>query len=69
MSDESDPTQQSGVLRNTASWLTNHGWVTDSLDSRSEMARLGRPIPAEFIDTAPASSLVTAVMRERGTSD
>jgi methyltransferase (TIGR00027 family) len=53
----------------TASWLTNHGWVTDSLDSRSEMARLGRPIPAEFIDTAPASSLVTAVLRARGTSD
>ena len=53
----------------TASWLTNHGWVTDSLDSRSEMARLGRPIPAEFIDTAPASSLVTAVLRGRTTSD
>jgi hypothetical protein len=32
----------------TASWLTNHGWVTDSLDSRSEMARLARPIPPEF---------------------
>ena len=53
----------------TASWLTNQGWVTDSLDSRSEMARLGRPIPAEFIDTAPASSLVTAVVRGRTTSD
>ncbi|GFG90458.1 putative S-adenosyl-L-methionine-dependent methyltransferase [Mycobacterium bourgelatii] len=53
----------------TASWLTNHGWVTDSLDSRTEMARLGRPIPAEFIDTAPASSLVTAVLRHRATSE
>lgn len=46
----------------TASWLTNHGWVTETLDSRSEMARLGRPIPADLIDTAPASSLVTAVL-------
>jgi methyltransferase (TIGR00027 family) len=53
----------------TASWLTNHGWVTDSLDSRSEMARLGRPIPAEFVDTAPASSLVTGVLRRPATSD
>lgn len=53
----------------TASWLTNHGWVTDTLDSRSEMARLGRPIPAELIDTAPASSLVTAVLRGQQASD
>ena len=49
----------------TASWLTAHGWVTDSLDSRIEMARLGRPISADLIDTAPASSLVTAVLRSQ----
>jgi methyltransferase (TIGR00027 family) len=49
----------------TASWLNDHGWVTDTLDSRSEMARLGRPVPAELIDTAPASSLVTAVLQSR----
>lgn len=47
----------------TASWLTKHGWATETLDSRNEMARLGRPIPAELIDTAPASSLVTAVLQ------
>lgn len=46
----------------TASWLVQHGWVVESLDSRDEMARLGRPIPPDLIDIAPASSLVTAVL-------
>jgi methyltransferase (TIGR00027 family) len=45
----------------TAAWLTNHGWGVESLDSRSEMARLGRPIPPDLIEIAPASSLVTAI--------
>jgi hypothetical protein len=53
----------------TASWLTSHCWVTETLDSRHEMARLGRPIPAELLDVAPASSLVTAVLRERATTN
>ena len=53
----------------TASWLTDHGWVTETLDSRSEMARLGRPIPADLIDTAPASSLVTAILSVKRDGD
>ena len=52
-----------------ASWLTSHGWVTETLDSRHEMARLGRPMPADLLDVAPASSLVTAVLHERSPSD
>ncbi len=50
-------------VSDTASWLTNHGWAAESLDSRNEMARLSRPIPTDLIDSAPASSLVTAVLR------
>jgi methyltransferase (TIGR00027 family) len=46
----------------TASWLTSHGWTVESLDSRNEMARLGRPIPSDLLDIAPASSLVTATL-------
>jgi methyltransferase (TIGR00027 family) len=46
----------------TASWLNRHGWSVESLDSRDEMARLGRPIPPDLIDIAPASSLVTGTM-------
>jgi O-methyltransferase involved in polyketide biosynthesis len=47
----------------SASWLARHGWTVESLDSRDEMARLGRPIPPDLIDIAPASSLVTATVR------
>ena len=49
----------------TAAWLTNHGWSVQSLDSRDEMARLGRPIAPDLLDIAPASSLVTAVFPSR----
>ncbi|OBF10350.1 SAM-dependent methyltransferase [Mycobacterium sp. 852002-10029_SCH5224772] len=45
----------------TASWLSQHGWRVDSLDSREMMSRLGRPIPPDLRDMAPASSLVTAI--------
>ncbi|OBK19382.1 SAM-dependent methyltransferase [Mycobacterium asiaticum] len=46
---------------NTASWLAQHGWKVESLDSRDLMSRLGRPIPPDLRDVAPVSSLVTAV--------
>ena len=45
----------------TESWLTRNGWTAESRDSRVEMARLGRPIPPDLADVAPASSLVTAI--------
>ncbi|GAA4297663.1 SAM-dependent methyltransferase [Mycobacterium paraffinicum] len=45
----------------TASWLSQHGWKVDSLDSRERMSRLSRPIPPDLRDIAPASSLVTAI--------
>ena len=47
----------------TESWLTRNGWTAGSRDSRGEMARLGRPIPTDLADVAPASSLVTAIRR------
>ena len=49
----------------TAAWLTSHGWSVESLDSRNEMARLGRPIAPDLLDIAPASSLVSAVLSSR----
>ena len=45
----------------TESWLIQNGWTATSRDSRIEMARLGRPIPTDLADVAPASSLVTAI--------
>jgi methyltransferase (TIGR00027 family) len=45
----------------TESWLIQNGWTAASRDSRVEMARLGRPIPPDLADVAPASSLVTAI--------
>jgi methyltransferase (TIGR00027 family) len=45
----------------TESWLIQNGWTAASCDSRVEMARLGRPIPTDLADVAPASSLVTAI--------
>jgi hypothetical protein len=35
-------------------------WVVTALDSRDEMARLGRPIPPDLADVAPVSSFVSA---------
>ena len=46
----------------TAAWLARQGWTVESLDSRTEMARLGRPIPPDLLEIAPVSSLVTAVL-------
>jgi methyltransferase (TIGR00027 family) len=52
----------------TAAWLTRHGWSVDCLDSRDEMSRLGRPIPPDLSDIAPASFLVTATRNAQQTS-
>lgn len=30
-----------------AGWLAAHGWDVDAVDSAEEMARLGRPAPAD----------------------
>jgi methyltransferase (TIGR00027 family) len=44
----------------TAEWFADRGWAVESLDSRDEMERHGRPVPADLLDTAPVSSFVTA---------
>lgn len=44
----------------TAVWLSQRGWAVESLGSRDEMKRHGRPIPIDLVDTAPVSSFVTA---------
>jgi O-methyltransferase involved in polyketide biosynthesis len=47
----------------TAAWLTAHGWTVEAVDSRDEMARLGRPLPADLVGILPVSSLITATLR------
>jgi O-methyltransferase involved in polyketide biosynthesis len=47
----------------TAAWFADRGWAVESLDSRVEMARHGRPVPADLLDTSPVSSFVTAQLR------
>lgn len=49
--DRSDPAQ----------WLTDHGWQVQSADNHQEMARRGRPVPADLIDEAITSSLMRGV--------
>ncbi|MBV8967167.1 MAG: class I SAM-dependent methyltransferase [Mycobacteriaceae bacterium] len=43
-----------------ASWLGEHGWQVAGVDSRQEMARLGRPVPDDLSDAAVASTLLWA---------
>jgi methyltransferase (TIGR00027 family) len=43
-----------------AQWLIDHGWRVQAVNSRDEMARLGRPIPQDLVDEAVASTLVRA---------
>ena len=43
-----------------AEWLADHGWQVHSVNNHEEMARLGRPVPAELADEAVRSSLLRA---------
>jgi methyltransferase (TIGR00027 family) len=43
-----------------AQWLTDHGWEVHAVGNRDEMARLGRPIPADLADEAVRSTLLRA---------
>ncbi|WP_163755207.1 class I SAM-dependent methyltransferase [Mycobacterium botniense] len=43
-----------------AQWLTDHGWQVHAVSNADEMARLGRPIPADLVEETVASTLVRA---------
>ncbi len=44
--------------------LAGHGWQVDTVKSRDEMARLGRPVPADLTAEAVASDLISAHLPE-----
>ena len=43
-----------------AQWLADHGWQVRAVNNRDEMARLGRPVPADLADEAVRSTLLRA---------
>ena len=44
--------------------LAGHGWHVDTVKGRDEMARLGRPVPADLTAEAVASDLISAHLPE-----
>jgi methyltransferase (TIGR00027 family) len=45
-------------------WLATHGWQVQSVPSREEMTRLGRPVPADLADHGMDSVLLGARLEE-----
>jgi methyltransferase (TIGR00027 family) len=43
-----------------AALLADHGWRVHGVDSREEMARLGRPVPDDLAEDSVASTLLSA---------
>jgi methyltransferase (TIGR00027 family) len=43
-----------------AALLADHGWQVHGVDSREEMARLGRPVPDDLTEDSVASTLLSA---------
>jgi methyltransferase (TIGR00027 family) len=53
-------TYQESDRADAAEWLTEHGWQVTAVTNADEMARLGRPIPADLADEALTTKLVRA---------
>jgi methyltransferase (TIGR00027 family) len=53
-------TYQENHRADAAEWLTAHGWQVDAVSNADEMARLGRPIPADLADEAFTTTLLRA---------
>lgn len=47
-------------------WLSEHGWDVDAVSSRDELARLGRPVPADLETESVAGTLLMATRRSGG---
>ena len=59
-------TYQESDRADAAEWLTEHGWQVNAVSNADEMARLGRPIPADLIDEAFTTRLLSAQLGETG---
>jgi methyltransferase (TIGR00027 family) len=53
-------TYQERDRTDAAEWLTTHGWQVDAVSNAEEMARLGRPIPADLAEEAFTTRLLRA---------
>jgi methyltransferase (TIGR00027 family) len=53
-------TYQESDRADAAEWLTGHGWQVRAVSNADEMARLGRPIPADLADEAFTTRLLRA---------
>jgi methyltransferase (TIGR00027 family) len=59
-------TYQESDRADAAEWLTAHGWLVSAVSNADEMARLGRPIPADLAEEAFTTRLLRA---ELGAAD
>src|ERR1700744_1385522 len=59
-------TYQESDRADASEWLTEHGWQVTGVSNADEMARLGRPIPADLADQAFTTTLLRA---ELGATD
>jgi methyltransferase (TIGR00027 family) len=53
-------TYQENHRADAAEWLTAHGWQVSAVSSADEMARLGRPIPADLAEESFTTRLLRA---------
>jgi methyltransferase (TIGR00027 family) len=53
-------TYQESDRADAADWLTENGWRVSAVSNTDEMARLGRPIPADLADEAFTTRLLRA---------
>jgi methyltransferase (TIGR00027 family) len=53
-------TYQESGRADAAEWLTTHGWQVSAVSNADEMARLGRPIPADLAEQAFTTRLLRA---------
>ena len=53
-------TYQEQDRADAAEWLTAHGWQVSEVSNAAEMARLGRPIPADLAEEAFTTRLLRA---------
>lgn len=58
-------TYQESDRADAAEWLIEHGWRVDAVGNADEMARLGRPIPADLADEAFTTTLLRAELGDR----
>jgi methyltransferase (TIGR00027 family) len=56
LTQQDDPTDVGALL-------AEHGWAVTTVDSRDEMARLGRPVPADLTDAIPIAALISAELQ------